>query len=298
MTPDQVLRHAPKVLTQDQRAFYFEHGYLLLAGFVGQDWLDRLGRVTDRFIAESRTRTTSDPVFDLEPNHTAEAPRLRRISHPVTLDPVYEEFGLRGPLLDLAEDLVGPNVKFHHSKLNFKWADGGEEVKWHQDIQFWPHSNYSPLTIGVYLDDVDDAMGPMGVVPGSHRSEIFDLYGDDGAWAGAIRERDLARVALDDVHWLKGPKGSVTIHNCRTVHGSRANHSARGRPLLLHTYAAADALTLEGSIVQNIPLSNTVVRGAPARWVRFDAEPCLIPPDWSQGYTSIFALQQNEGPAE
>ena len=54
-------------------------------------------------------------------------------------------------MADVAADIVGPDVKFHHSKLNFKWAEGGEEVKWHQDIQFWPHTNYSPATIGTLL---------------------------------------------------------------------------------------------------------------------------------------------------
>ena len=172
-----------------------------------------------------------------------------------------EEFGLRGPAVDLAEDLLGPNVKFHHSKLNFKWACGGEEVKWHQDIQFWPHSNYSPLTIGVYMADVDDEMGPMGVIPGSHNEELFDLYGDDGQWVGAIHDRDLPKVRLGDVVWLKGPRGSVTVHNCRMVHGSMPNESSRSRPLLLHTYAAADAITLFPGIVDNIALSNSVIRG-------------------------------------
>ena len=160
-----ILKHAPKVLTQEQREFYFENGFLQLEAFISEEWLDRLWAVTNRFIDESRGLSASDSVFDLEPDHTADNPRLRRVTFPVEHDPVYEEFGLRGPIVDIAEDLLGPDVKFHHSKLNFKWAGGGEEVKWHQDIQFWPHSNYSPLTIGVYLDDVDDEMGPMGVNP-------------------------------------------------------------------------------------------------------------------------------------
>ena len=294
MTPDKVLDHPAKVLSDEQRRFYFEHGYLHLDGFVGSDWLDRLWAVTDRFIDDSRSRSASDDAFDLEPAHSADSPRLRRLNHPVTQDPVLEEFGLRGPVVDLAEDLLGPHVKFHHSKLNFKWADGGEEVKWHQDIQFWPHSNYSPLTIGVYMDDVDDEMGPMGVIPGSHDEQLFDLYGDDGQWVGAIHDRDLPKVRLDDVVWLKGPRGSVTVHNCRMVHGSMPNNSKRSRPLLLHTYAAADAVTLFPGIVDNIALSNSVIRGKPARWAEFDPRPCLLPPDWSKGYTSIFALQQEE----
>jgi hypothetical protein len=36
------------------------------------------------------------------------------------------------------------------------------------------------------------------------------------------------------------------------------------------------------------------VRGKPARWARHDPRPCLLPPDWSGGYTSIFAVQQEE----
>ena len=73
-------------------------------------------------------------------------------------------FARKGPFADIAEDLLGPNVKFHHSKLNFKWGGGGESVKWHQDIQFWPHTNYDVLTIGVYLSDVSQDMAPMGII--------------------------------------------------------------------------------------------------------------------------------------
>ena len=31
-----------------------------------------------------------------------------------------------------------------------------------------------------------------------------------------------------------------------------------------------------------------------ARWAHHDPRPCLLPPDWSGGYTSIFAVQQEE----
>ncbi|MDE0943765.1 MAG: phytanoyl-CoA dioxygenase family protein [Alphaproteobacteria bacterium] len=294
MKPEDILSHPPKVLSQEQREAYFETGYLVLEDFIDDDWLDRLWTVTNRFIDDSRSHTKSGKVFDLEPNHTAEEPRLRRISQPVALDPVYEEFGLRGPIVDLAEDLVGPNVKYHHSKLNMKWSGGGEEVKWHQDIQFWPHTNYSPLTIGLYMDDVDDEMGPMGVIPGSHKGEIYDLYGDDGNWVGALSDDDLAGVERDKAIWMRGGKGSITIHNCRMLHGSMANNSPRSRRLLLHTYASADALTFPNSVVTGVPFADTLIRGEPAKWIHFDPEPCLIPPDWSKGYSSIFALQQEE----
>ena len=63
-------------------------------------------------------------------------------------------------MTDLAADVVGPDVKFHHAKLNVKSGKGTRGFKWHQDIPAWPHTDYSPVTIGVYIDGCDDGAGP------------------------------------------------------------------------------------------------------------------------------------------
>jgi ectoine hydroxylase-related dioxygenase (phytanoyl-CoA dioxygenase family) len=292
----EVLAHAPKVLSEAQRAQYFEQGYLVLERFVSEDWLARLRNVTEEFVEESRTVTESDGKFDIEPDHSAAAPRLRRLMSPVEHHAVYRDFTLKGPIVDLAEDLLGPNVKYHHSKLNFKWSDGGEEVKWHQDFPFWPHTNYSPLTIGVYLDDVDDGMGPLGVIPGSHHGSLYNHFDHDGNWTGALRDEDLPRADLSKAVFLPGPAGSVTIHNSCVIHGSVPNDSPRARNLLLQTYSAGDALVLSG-LVQRFPHSDKIVRGAVPEVVEMAIDPVRMPPDWSAGYTSIFALQQGEDDA-
>ena len=38
----------------------------------------------------------------------------------------------------------------------------------------------------------------------------------------------------------------------------------------------------------------TIVRGNSARWAHHDDRPCLVPPDWSGGYTSLYAMQKQE----
>ena len=129
MTPEDVLAVPAKVLTQAQRESYFEKGYLLVEKAIDEDWLARLRAVTDGVIEESRAIRESDAVWDLEDGHSAEAPRLRRLTSPNDHNPVYWEFASQSVLPDIIADLVGPNVKFHHAKLNFKWARGGEEVK-------------------------------------------------------------------------------------------------------------------------------------------------------------------------
>ena len=292
MTPEDVLALEPKFLTPAQRESYFENGYLLLDKVLSDEWIERLRRAADEKIEESRAVTEPNAVWDLEDAHTAENPRLRRLSSPTDHHPVFWEFASKSMIPDIVADLVGPDVKFHHSKLNFKWAHGGEEVRWHQDIQFWPHTNYSPCTVGTYLYDCGPEQGPLMVMPGSHNGELYDQYDDKGVWVGCLSPDDEDRLDTSKAVSLTGSAGSLTIHNCRMLHASKPNRSDHGRPLLLNVYAAADALPYTYS--PRSKYMETIVRGERARWAHHDPRPCPLPPDWSGGYTSIFALQQKE----
>ena len=294
MTRDEILARPTKILTDEHRRCYFDKGYVGAAGLVDNTWVERLRAVTAEFVELSRTASADDKRFDFEPDHSAAAPRLRRLNHPVDQHETYWEFASRGPFTDIAEDLLGPDFKFHHAKLNFKWSSGGEEVKWHQDIQFWPHTNYDVLTIGVYLDDIDDDMAPMGVIPGSHDGPLYDQY-DGDEWTGCIHDDDISSVGVDTAEYLGGPAGSITVHNCRTIHGSRPNHSGKSRLLFLCAYAAADAIALTDLLVDH-KYSEAIIRGQAQRWPRFDPRPCPLPPHWRRlgGYKSIFAHQQKK----
>ena len=294
MTLDEVLAHPTKVITEEQRRFYFDNGYLLLESIIPQEWVERLRAATDAMIEHSRTLAKSDAIFDLEPGHSADNPRLRRLTSPVDQHPDYWNYAHESIMADIVADLVGTDVKYHHSKLNFKWAEGGEEVKWHQDITYWPHTNYSPLTVGTYLYDVGPDQGPLGAIPGSHNGDLYNQYNEDGQWVGCINPTDLKDVDLSSVDYLMGPAGSVTIHNCRVIHGSKKNLSDKGRPLLLYAYSAADAFAYTPNPLDSPQYTGTVVRGQPALWAYHDPRPCLVPPDWSGGYTSLYALQQQE----
>jgi ectoine hydroxylase len=292
---DKILDQPPTVLTDAQRRSYFDDGFLLLEGFVSGQRLQALRSAMADLIDESRQVSTSNGKFDLEPDHSSTEPRLRRVTSPISHHETFREFSFEGPVVDVAADLLGPDVCFHHSKLNFKWAHGGEEVKWHQDIQYWPHTDFSPLTIGVYLEDVDEVMGPMGVVPASHRGELFDLYDSSGNWSGSIGLTDIERVRTQEAHYLKGPAGSITVHNCCAVHGSQPNQSPRSRPLLLQTYSAGDSYPLLGIGTNGAPGKGrpTIVRGNRQRWMEVDGRVMPVAPDWSAGgYTSIFDVQQ------
>jgi len=293
MTPEQILAHPARVLTEAQREHYFEHGFISVERLVPEITLDKLRTVTEHFFNQSRRVAASDEVFDVAPGHSAEKPILRRLKSPDERHEVYWGFAT-GLMADVAADLVGPNVVFHHSKLNFKWYDESDTVKWHQDIQFFPHTNYNVLTIGCYLADTDMNNGPLAALRGSHNEDLYDQYDSGGTWTGMLSDHDAAGVDMSRVAYMTGPAGSITIHNARTLHYSPSSKSPVPRPLLLNCYTAADAkpYTAHPQPTRN---SYKVIRGEQVRWAHHDPRPCQIPPDWSAGYTSIYAAQSGEG---
>ncbi|MFP6638855.1 MAG: phytanoyl-CoA dioxygenase family protein [Myxococcota bacterium] len=280
-----------RVLSTEQVEAYERDGFIAIQDLVDSRWIDRLLELLQEFVERSRSLPESTALFDLEADHTAENPRLRRLVSPADLHPTFWEFASESILVDVVEDLIGPDLKFHHSKLNFKAKRGGEEVRWHQDIQFWPHTNYSPLTIGVFLADVEENMGNVGFVPGSHKGELFDQY-DGEDWVGCLSDVDCQRAGVERAVFPTGPAGSITVHNCRTIHGSTKNVSDQERPLLLQTYAAADAFTYT-DLVAKSPHGDMLIRGEKARWARHDPRPCQVGPSRVR---TIFEVQQREVP--
>jgi len=291
VTPEQVLELAPLVLDRAARERYFRDGFLALPGYLGAEWVDRLRAVVAEKVEASRALAASDDQFDLAPDHTAASPSIRRLRKAVDQHPELWTFAQAPEVVDLVADVLGPDLRFHSSKLNFKWARVGDPVRWHQDIQAWPHTNCGVLTVGVYLEDVGPDQGPLTALPGTHRGPIFDQFDEDGRWTGAVTDRDAATLRADTAAELCGPAGTVMLIHCRVVHGSAPNHSPRMRPLLLNVYSAADALPISPAPA---PTTRTglLVRGREATHVHMEPYPARLPPRWDQvGYRSIFAAQ-------
>ncbi len=294
MKPEAIRANAPKILTDAQREAYFETGFLAVENLIPGEWLRRLNELSDAFIEESRAQAVSNEALDLGPSHSPDQPHVRRLRALVDRHPDFWRFASESVLADIAADLVGPDVKFHSSKLNYKWPGTGEIVQWHQDIPAWPHTNYSPVTLGVYLTDVPAEQGPLTCLPGSQNGPIFVHRDDQGAWTGSVRDADMATVDQSRAVDLVGRAGTVVALNCRTLHASRANATAQVRPAALFVYSSADAFAW---MPAPTPTTHTgeIVRGAPATIAHLDPTPCPVPPDWSRlGYGSIFVAQKAE----
>ena len=281
---------ATRHLTDEEIATYHRDGYVAVASLLDAAQVAALRQVTDRFVERSRAVTRSDAVFDLDPRHTPASPVVRRIKNPADNDPLYRWVAFDSPIPDIVAQLIGPSIRFHHSKLNLKGSRVGAPVEVHQDAAFYPHSNDDVLAVGLLLDDAAAENGAMAVLPGSHRGPIYSHYDAQGRFVGGMRAEDIARLDRRRAALLALPAGSIHIHHYRLVHWSAPNTSSAERRLLINSYTAADAVSFMPDTTGS-PLVGTLLRGTPPTVARRTAGDMPLPPDFRQGYTSIYELQ-------
>ena len=164
------------VLSEAQKEKFWRDGYLVVESVVDAELLAGMKSDFADWVEESRTHTAAygdtvdgRPRFDLEPGHSAEKPGLRRVNAPVEVSRAYYDAMASSRMADCVADLIGPNVKLHHTKINSKLPGGGTAVKWHQDFPFTPHSNDDVVTALLMVDEVTEENGPLEVLAGSHK---------------------------------------------------------------------------------------------------------------------------------
>ena len=253
------------VLSDEQKAFFSEHGYLVVENAVGDDLLAKLQADFSGWVDESRGHEAAygetldgRPRFDLEKGHSADQPALRRVNAPIEVSDAYRQATTDSRMTDCVAELIGPNVKLHHTKINSKLPGAATVVKWHQDFPFTPHSNDDLVTALLMVDEVTEENGPLEVAPGTHRGPIHGLW-HDGRFTGAVGDTVAAEAKAASV-FCTGPAGSVCLMHTRLLHGSTANRSNRPRTLHISVYSAEDAVPLVPNPVPT-RFEGEVVRG-------------------------------------
>ena len=163
-----------KTLTREQYDAFWRDGYLMVEDAVTPLQLAALQAEITGWVEESRAHQkpfgppTIDgrPRFDMGAEHRAEKPALRRINNPSDISDAYRDVMLDARTVDMVADLVGPDVKFHHCKINLKLSGAKTEVSYHQDFSYTPHTNDDIVTALLFLDDIDEDNGCLTVVPG------------------------------------------------------------------------------------------------------------------------------------
>lgn len=279
-------------LSEQQIDAFWRDGYVMAADAVSPDELSALRRQLDAWIEDSRAHDApwgdtghAFPRFDIEAGHAPTSPRMRRVNNPAEITTCYETATFGSTMTRMVADLIGPDVKFHHGKINVKLAHTESRVGLHQDFSYTPHTNDDIVTALLLLDDMTPENGPLQVAPGSHREGQVSLWQDD-RFSGQI-SKEAANDFATRLQPLTGRAGDVCLMHTSLMHGSAPNRSDHRRALLISVYTAADAFMLCPSPLPN-RFEGRIAAGAPARRARLTKTDIELPSLTHQG--SFFNL--------
>lgn len=221
-------------LTEAQLQEYQSQGFLVLS-----QTLTPTGR--ERLLAEAM-EVWMEQKGPYDPNATwlnnALLPNIHHHS------PAIREFYFRGPLVDVAEQIIGPNLKGATSQLTFKMRGNTKEFGWHQDNGYGQLEPANAITTLTALEDNDEQTGCIWLIPGSHQQGQIDV--SDRLSAGAKAAGADLTIALEDESAavpMPLKAGDTLIFHCHMLHKSQGNYSTdRDRRVLFLRYADADAI--------------------------------------------------------
>lgn len=170
---------------------------------------------------------------------------------------VVRDFYFRGPLVDIAEQIVSQNVKCVTSQLTFKMRGNTKPFGWHQDNGYGELDPYTAISTLTALDDTDQSNGCLWLIPGSHMRKQIKV-------AQTVEQKAKgAEVTLQVDETGSVPMavkaGETLLFHCWTLHKSEGNFSPdRDRRILFMRYADADAVEVYN---QRKPRLGRLVRG-------------------------------------
>ncbi len=177
----------------------------------GQETIGWHGPWRDRYLPEDE-RLNTKAVFLHNPHHYSPA-WGRVVFHP--------------GLIGCVEQLVGPDVQWHHTVLHAKPPEKGTPFPMHQDYPFYPHDGPDFVDCLLHLDDTPFESGALRVVPGSHLlGPLEHILGPDTA----------PHLPLDQYHpdqldsvSVPANRGDVIFFSYQAIHWSDVNRTNEWR---------------------------------------------------------------------
>jgi ectoine hydroxylase-related dioxygenase (phytanoyl-CoA dioxygenase family) len=217
-------------LSDDQVAFFHEHGYLTGVRLLSDAQVEALREELGSFFTPNHAGR--ELWYEYNKNESADPNTV--LFHALgawRITPSFHDVLWSRRFTTAAAQLLDGPVRFWHDQLFCKPAKHGGVVAWHQDYSYWTRTiPMAHLTCWIGLDDSTVDNGCVHYVPGSHRWDLLPITGLAG-------DMDAIKAVLDDQQWeqfchpvaAEVKLGEASFHHPLTVHGSFENRTERPR---------------------------------------------------------------------
>jgi ectoine hydroxylase-related dioxygenase (phytanoyl-CoA dioxygenase family) len=226
-------------LSDAEAARYREQGYLVPEFRLDGAWVDRLQTALNTLIAQNpgvRPEKLVSAHIEGRNGEGGNDEGVRGVRDFLAL-------AQNPDIVDLVEQLIGPDVILWGCHVFCKPASEGFETPWHQDGHYWPIRPLATCTVWVAIEPSTRANGCLRVIPRSHAARTLhphlfedrnDLTLNQRMAAGSFDEADAADIELQP--------GQMSLHDVYMIHGADANRSTQRRTGVALRYMPGSSL--------------------------------------------------------
>ena len=219
----------PGSLAQEQIDFFWQNGYLRYGNLLSAGEIETLRNEYDRIFeeAEAAGGARNLSVGSSEKDKGKEdkpKQRMLQIINMCDRSLQYRKLIHDTRILDIVQDIIGPNIMLFHDQALNKPPRMGGPVFWHQDNSYWKCRPATLMSCWMTLDDADVHNGAMQVIPGSHLTPVWHGNTDSTDALVEAGNIDTKKAVVVDV-----PAGGIMFHHCQTLHYTAPNSTGRQR---------------------------------------------------------------------
>jgi chlorinating enzyme len=211
----------PTALSKQDIANYHANGYVIPQYRLEPEFVKELQDALNTLIANNP---------GVRPEKLVSAHIEGRNDEGVTGSQKFLQLAMHPPIIDLVEQLIGPDIILWGCHVFCKPASEGYETPWHQDGHYWPIRPLANCTVWVALEPSTQENGCLRVIPGSHTAKQLyehlhedrnDLTLNQRMAEGTFDESQAADLELQP--------GEMSMHDIYMIHGAKANTSQQRR---------------------------------------------------------------------
>jgi hypothetical protein len=153
------------------------------------------------------------------------------------------DLAMHAPILDMVEQLIGPDIILWGCHVFSKPAGDGFETPWHQDGHYWPIRPLATCTVWVALEPSTCDNGCLRVIPQSHAHQQLHAHLHEDRNDLVLNQR-MADGTYDESKAvdLELYPGQMSMHDVYMIHGAKANRSPQSRTGVALRYMPATSL--------------------------------------------------------
>lgn len=196
-------------ISKQEVEFYHENGYLLYKNqLMSKEKLAKLSGIFEEQLALKGSKLSDE----------LDTPHFR--------DERLLEFLMDEDVLDLVEQIIGPNIGLWSSHFICKDPFKGRATPWHEDSAYWNGriTNFDKIvTVWLAIDRSWEENGCMRVIPGTHVdgfSEYEDVDASANLFSSQIKNVDESKAVYFELE-----PGECSLHDSRIMHGAKPNTS-------------------------------------------------------------------------